>query len=131
MTRVFRFADPQTGAPQISKFPEAPPQGDSDLEIRIRHFTEIENFGFLGFVLAHEIGEEKLGDELLDTCINWEHFVASTNDQLIPGFPLKIKDAVFQKKIDVLDEQSEQQVAEINRLSVEKKGKKKDKKHKK
>ncbi len=36
--------------------PEQAPQGESDLEIRIKHFTEIENFGFLGFVLAHELG---------------------------------------------------------------------------
>jgi hypothetical protein len=152
ISRVFRFNDAKTGAPQISVFPEQAPQGESDLEIRIKHFTEIENFGFLGFVLAHELGGKKqqrvrtldnlnvedaevqglvvklrqanlsneaLGDELLDVDINWEHFVASTNDKLIPGDPLKISDAQLQKKIDALDALSEALVKEINQRSQE------------
>lgn len=145
--RVFRFE--KDGAPQISDFPDSPPSGESDLEIRIKHFTEIENFGFLGYVLAHElagpaqrirelpdiedpdvaaliadlrkmaISDEDLGDELLDACINWEHFVASTNDKMIPGQPLKIRDAKLQAKIDALDELSEALVKEISRRSLE------------
>ncbi|HEX9219380.1 MAG TPA: hypothetical protein VF858_02745 [Gemmatimonadaceae bacterium] len=152
INRVFRFNDANTGAAQISAFPEQAPQGENDLEIRIKHFTEIENFGFLGFVLAHELGgrkqqkvralstlnvedaevqglivnlrqaalsNETLGDELLDVDINWEHFVASTNDKLIPGDPLKVSDAQLQKKIDALDELSEALVGEINQRSQE------------
>ena len=118
--RIFRFTDPATGAGQISAFPEAPPTGDTDLEVRIRHFTEIENFGFLGYVLAHEIGEEERGDELLDVCSNWEHFVASTNDKMVPGDPLQMSDLAFQAKINALDEQSEALVAKINRRSCDK-----------
>src|SRR5712692_2529661 len=56
LSRVFRFNDPQTGAPQISDFPDSNPSGDTPLEIRMKHFTEIENFAFMGFVLAHELG---------------------------------------------------------------------------
>jgi len=152
ISRVFRFNDGNTGAAQISVFPEKAPQGENDLEIRIKHFTEIENFGFLGFVLSHELGGKKqqrvrtldnlnvedaevqglivalrqarlsnevLGDELLDVDINWEHFVASTNDKLIPGDPLKVSDAPLQRKIDALDELSEALVGEINQRSQE------------
>ncbi len=118
-TRVLRIVDPVTGISQISPFPETPPQGLTDLEVRIRHFTEIENFGFLGYVLAHEINQEALGDELLDICINWEHFVASTNDLMIPGHPLMIRDSRLQAIIDDLDEKSEALVIEINRLARE------------
>src|SRR6059036_1437199 len=56
LSRVSRFNDPETGAPQISDFPETNPTGDTPLEIRMKHFTEIENFTFLAYVLAHEIG---------------------------------------------------------------------------
>src|SRR5436853_7835682 len=56
LSRVFRFVDQQTGAPQISDFPDSNPSGDTPLEIRMKHFTEIENFTFLGFQLAHELG---------------------------------------------------------------------------
>ena len=147
--RVFRFVS--DGVAQISDFPETPPPGKSDLEIRIKHFTEIENFGFLAYVLAHELSgkaqliqtladlkvpdeevqtlvtilqnrrlnDEELGDELLDADINWEHFVASTNDKLIPSDPLKITDAQLQAKIDSLDELSEALVKEVNRRSKE------------
>jgi hypothetical protein len=45
-----------SGVAQISAFPDSAPSGESDLEVRIKHFTEIENFGFLGYVLAHELG---------------------------------------------------------------------------
>src|SRR5712664_3536297 len=56
LSRVFRFDDPQTGAPQISDFPDSNPTGDTSLEIRMKHFTEIENFTFLAYVLGHELG---------------------------------------------------------------------------
>src|SRR5258708_22634695 len=104
LTRIFRTNI--KGHPQISDFPEDPPTGDNDLEVRMKHFTEIENFTFLGYVLAHElkgglqkirtiqnlvvpdpefqalveraktlsVSDERLGDELLDVGINWEHF---------------------------------------------------------
>jgi hypothetical protein len=65
------------------------------------------------------LSNEALGDELLDVDINWEHFVASTNDKLIPGDPLKISDAQLQKKVDALDELSEALVKEINQRSQE------------
>ena len=151
LSRVFRFKDQKTGAPQISAFPETDPQGETPLEIRMKHFTEIENFSFMGFVLAHETGgtypkpistitglqvpdnefqklvdlaqtervnDEQLGDTLLDVGINWEHFVASNNDQLIPDQPTKIKDPAMQAKIDSLDQITEALVAEVNLRSI-------------
>src|SRR5216684_4076924 len=54
LTRVFRFTD-ANGHGLISDFPDDDPSGDSDLEIRGKHFTEIENFTFLAYVLAHEL----------------------------------------------------------------------------
>jgi hypothetical protein len=151
LSRVFRFNDPKTGAPQISAFPETDPQGETPLEIRMKHFTEIENFTFMGFVLAHETGrtkplpistitglqvpstefqnlvnlaqtesltDEQLGDTLLDVGINWEHFVASNDNLLIPTQPTKITDAAMQAKIDSLDQISEALVGEINLRSI-------------
>src|SRR5207245_11392633 len=56
LSRVFRFNDPQTGSPQISDFPDSNPTGETPLEIRMKHFTEIENFTFLAHVLGHELG---------------------------------------------------------------------------
>jgi len=53
LSRVFRFV--VNGVSQISNFPEDPPDAQTDLEVRIKHFTEIENFTFLGYVLAHEL----------------------------------------------------------------------------
>lgn len=54
LSRVYRFT--KDGAPQITDFPDDPPDGVNDLEVRVKHFTEIENFTFLGYVLAHELG---------------------------------------------------------------------------
>lgn len=159
LSRVFRFTD-STGAAQISNFPDDAPEGSNDLLIRSKHFTEIENFTFLGYVLAHELGggaqpistfddlqvpdaefsdlvakiagaavtDEQLGDTLLDVGINWEHFVASYNAQLIPGDPLKVTDTVVQEKIDSLDIIAEALVREINKRSEAKtlSGRKKD-----
>jgi hypothetical protein len=153
LSRVFRFNDPQTGAPQISDFPDSNPTGDTPLEIRMKHFTEIENFTFLGYTLAHELGgttpkpirtvadlqvpddefqnfvntaktailtDEQLADTVLDVGINWEHFVASNDNLLIPDHPLKITDVLMQEKIDSLDVITEAFVREINFRSIEK-----------
>ena len=152
LSRVFRFTDAH-GAAQIADFPDGAPNGGTDIEVRMKHFTEIENFTFLGYVLAHELergqpafpvrtlinlevpdpefkarlqeaqGEyftnEQLGDAILDLGINWEHFVASFNAQLIPGDPLVITDTVIQRKIDSLDILTEALVREVNLRSVE------------
>src|SRR5438128_8350269 len=153
LSRVFRFDDPQTGAPQISDFPDSNPTGETHLEIRIKHFTEIENFTFLAHVLGHELGgttprpirtvtdlqvpdeefqnfvntaktasltDEELADSTLDVGINWEHFVASNDNLLIPEHPLKISDVLMQEKIDSLDVITEALVREINFRSIEK-----------
>ena len=152
LSRVFRFNDPQTGAPQISDFPDSNPSGDTPLEIRMKHFTEIENFTFLAHVLGHELGgttprpirtvtdlqvpdeefrnfvntaktanvtDEELADSTLDVGINWEHFVASNDNLLLPGHPLKISDVLMQEKIDSLDIITEAFVREINFRSIE------------
>src|SRR3989440_1775750 len=154
LSRVFRFNDPQTGAPQISDFPDSNPTGDTPLEIRMKHFTEIENFSFLAHVLGHELGgttprpirtvavlqvpddefqsfvntartvgltDEELADSVLDVGINWEHFVASNDNLLIPEHPLKITDVQMQEKIDSLDFITEALVREVNLRSIEKK----------
>ena len=154
LSRVFRFVDQQTGAPQISDFPDSNPTGDTPLEIRMKHFTEIENFTFLAYTLAHELGgtaprpfrtvadlqvpdekfqnfineakianltDEELADTVLDVGINWEHFVASNDNLLIPEHPLKITDVLMQEKIDSLDIITEAFVREVNFRSIEKK----------
>src|SRR5207249_597888 len=123
------------------------------LEIRMKHFTEIENFTFLAHVLGHELGgttprpirtvtdlqvpdeefqsfvnqaktvnvtDEELADSVLDVGINWEHFVASTDNELLPDHPLKISDVLMQEKIDSLDVITEALVREINLRSIEK-----------
>src|SRR6266581_6929154 len=153
LSRVYRFIDQQAGAPQISDFPDSNPAGDTPLEIRMKHFTEIENFTFLAYVLGHELGgttprpirtvidlqvpdqefqnfvdtaktvsvtDEELADSVLDVGINWEHFVASTDDLLLPDHPLKISDVLMQEKIDSLDVITEAFVREINLRSIEK-----------
>src|SRR5207244_8751051 len=154
MARFFRFVYQQTAAPQISDFPDSNPTGDTPLEIRMKHFTEIENFTFLGYTLAHELGgttprpirtvtdlqvpdeefqnfvneaktttltDEDLADTVLDVGINWEHFVASNDNLLIPEHPLKITDVLMQEKIDSLDIIIEALDREMNLRSIEKK----------
>src|SRR6266568_736311 len=153
LSRVFRFNYPQTGAPQISDFPDSNPTGDTPLVVRMKHFTEIENFTFLAHVLGHELGgttprpirtvtdlqvpddefqnfvntaktanvtDEELADSTLDVGINWEHFVASNDNLLLPDHPLKIADVLMQEKIDSLDIISEAFVRELNIRSIEK-----------
>jgi len=151
LSRVFRFSDPGTGAAQISDFPDSDPPGETPLEVRMKHFTEIENFTFLAYVLAHELGggskpirtvadlqvsdaefqafvdqakkasltDEELGDTVLDVGINWEHFVASNDNLLLPDHPLKISDVLMQEKIDSLDLITEALVREVNLRSIE------------
>ncbi|HEV2225433.1 MAG TPA: hypothetical protein VGR56_01360 [Nitrososphaerales archaeon] len=151
LSRVFRFVDPGTGEAQISDFPDSDPPGDTPLEVRMKHFTEIENFTFLAYVLSHELGggpkpirtvadlqvpdsefqnfvnqakttsltDEELGDTTLDIGINWEHFVASNDNLLLPEHPLKISDVLMQEKIDSLDLITEALVREINHRSIE------------
>src|SRR2546421_11268504 len=153
LSRVYRFIDQQTGAPQISDFPDSNPTGDTPLEIRMKHFTEVENFTFLAYVLGHELGgttprpirtvtdlqvpdeefqnfvntaktaavtDEELSDSVLDVGINWEHFVASNDNLLLPDHPLKISDVLMQEKIDSLDIISEAFARELNLRSIEK-----------
>src|SRR5438132_7605687 len=153
LSRVYPFIDQQTGAPQISDFPDSNPAGDTPLEIRMKHFTEIENFTFLGYVLGHELGgttprpirtaadlqvsdeefqsfvntaktanvtDEELADTILDVGINWEHFVASNDNLLLPDHPLRISDVLMQEKIDALDIITEAFVRELNLRSIEK-----------
>jgi hypothetical protein len=119
----------------------------------MKHFTEIENFTFLAYVLGHELGgttpkpirtvvilqvpdeefqnfvntaktvnvtDEELADAVLDVGINWEHFVASNDNLLLPEHPLKISDVLMQEKIDSLDIITEALVREINFRSLEK-----------
>jgi len=72
--------------------------------------------------------DEELADTVLDVGINWEHFVASNDNLLIPEHPLKITDVLMQEKIDSLDIITEAFVREVNLRSVEKKtGRKTDK----
>jgi hypothetical protein len=65
--------------------------------------------------------DEELADTVLDVGINWEHFVASNDNLLIPEHPLKITDVLMQEKIDALDIITEAFVREINLRSIEKK----------
>jgi hypothetical protein len=144
--RIFRFTD-KDGHAQISDFPDSPPVGDTDLEIRNVHFTEIETIAFFAFILAHELKgparsfgdqvsnlqvpdpllqsqlatlqslsltDEEVGDTLTFFGLNWEHFIASTNSQLIPKHAKKMTDTLFQEKIDSLESIVEALVAEIN-----------------
>lgn len=117
--RVFRYFDANLRAYQITSFPDEAPEAPTDIERRIRHFTEIENFTFFGHELARDIGEEKLADQIMDTGLNWEHFVASFNNLMIPGEPTQISDALLQATIDELDQQTEGLVAQVNKLSAE------------
>jgi len=154
LSRVFRFVDPQTSAAQISDFPDLNPTGDTPLEIRMKHFTEIENVTFLAYTLAHELGgttprpirtvndlqvpdeefqnfvnqantatvtDEELADTVLDVGTNWEPFVASNDNLLIPEHLLNITDVPMHEKIDALDIITKAFVREVNLRSTERK----------
>jgi hypothetical protein len=63
--------------------------------------------------------DEDLADTVLDVGINWEHFVASNDNLLIPDHPLKVTDVLMQEKIDSLDVITEALVREVNFRSIE------------
>ena len=64
--------------------------------------------------------DEQVADSVLDVGINWEHFVASNDNLLIPDHPLKITDVLIQETIDSLDVITEALGREINLRSIEK-----------
>jgi len=136
LSRVFRFVDPQTSASQISDFPDSNPSGDTTLEVRmklggttptpIRTVTDLqvpdEEFqNFINEAKSATLTDEELADTVLDVGINWEHFVASNDNLVIPEHPLKITDVLMQEKIDSLDIITEAFVREVNLRSIEKK----------
>src|SRR5438094_7018993 len=93
LSRVYRFDEPQTGAPQISVFTDSNPTGDTPLEIRMKHFTEIENFTFLAHVLGHELGgttprpirtvtDLQVPDEEFQSFVNQAKTVSLTDEEL-------------------------------------------------
>jgi len=79
------------------------------LQVPDQEFQNLVNLAQTG-----NLTDEDLGDTLLDVGINWEHFVASTNNILIPDLPLKITDSAMQAKIGSLDLITEALVAEVN-----------------
>ena len=76
---------------------------------------------FVNQAKTASLTDEELADTVLDVGINWEHFVASNNNLLIPEHPLKITDVQMQEKIDSLDFITEALVKEINLRSIERK----------
>ncbi len=79
---------------------------------------EFQNF--VNTARTVSLTDEDLADTVLDVGINWEHFVASNDNLLIPDHPLKISDVLMQEKIDSLDVITEALVREINFRSIEK-----------
>jgi len=79
---------------------------------------EFQNF--VNEARTSTLTDEELADTVLDVGINWEHFVASNDNLLIPEHPLKITDVQMQEKIDALDFITEALVREINLRSIEK-----------
>jgi hypothetical protein len=71
-----------------------------------------------------EVTTERLGALILDRGLNWEHFVASFNANLVPGDPLKVdptlafNGVLVQPIIDSLDQLTEALVAEVNLRAV-------------
>jgi len=80
---------------------------------------EFQNF--INEAKSATLTDEELADTVLDVGINWEHFVASNDNLLIPEHPLKITDVLMQEKIDSLDIITEAFVREVNLRSIEKK----------
>jgi len=85
LSMVFRFF--QDGHPQITNLPDSDPSGTSDLEIRLKHFTEIENFTFLAYVLAHELAgpARAFGVALANLEVSDPEFQAFVNTLTAPG----------------------------------------------
>ena len=79
---------------------------------------EFQNF--VNEAKTSTLTDEELADTVLDVGINWEHFVASNDNLLIPEHPLKITDVQMQEKIDALDFITEALVRWINLRSIEK-----------
>jgi len=79
---------------------------------------EFQNF--VNTARTVSLTDEDLADTVLDVGINWEHFVASNDNLLLPEHPLKINDVQMQQKIDSLDFITEALVREINFRSIEK-----------
>jgi hypothetical protein len=150
LARVYVFKT-KDGKQQVASFPDTLPDSDTDLGIRIKHFTEIENFTLFGRDLGHELAgaarafgphvmllqvddpefatllseiqattmtDEELGDQIADVGLNWEHFVASNNNLMIPGHPKVVSDSLLQQKINALEAITEALVEELNFRSV-------------
>lgn len=79
---------------------------------------EFQNF--VNQARTENVTDEELADTILDVGINWEHFVASNDNLLLPDHPLKISDVLMQEKIDSLDVITEALVRELNMRSIEK-----------
>jgi len=88
----------------------------TDLQVPDEEFQN-----FVNEAKTTTLTDEDLADTVLDVGINWEHFVASNDNLLIPEHPLKITDVLMQEKIDSLDIITEAFVREINLRSIEKK----------
>lgn len=116
--RVFRFFDAKSGTFQITDFPDDAPDDINALARRTRHITEIECFTNLAYKLALDIGEEALADQVQNTGLDWEHFVANYNGFLIQSDPTKISIPEVQAIIDALDNATEALVAQINQISA-------------
>src|SRR5207245_2238367 len=78
---------------------------------------EFQNF--INEAKSATLTDEELADTVLDVGINWEHFVASNDNLLIPEHPLKITDVLMQEKIDSLDIITEAFVREVNLRSID------------
>src|SRR5437667_9511921 len=98
--------------------------GTTPRPIRTVGDLQVPDEGFQNFVSEAKtstLTDEELADTVLDVGINWEHFVASNDNLLIPEHPLNITDVLMQEKIDSLDIITEAFVREVNLRSIEKK----------
>ena len=86
----------------------------TDLQVPDEEFQN-----FVNTAKTANVTDEELADSTLDVGINWEHFVASNDNLLLPDHPLKISDVLMQEKIDSLDIITEAFVREINFRSIE------------
>jgi hypothetical protein len=93
-----------------------PIRGIANLDVPDNEFQ-----AFVETAKTATLTDEELADATLDVVINWEHFVASNDNLLIPDRPLKITEVLMQEKIDSLDIITEAFVREINLRSIEKK----------
>ena len=99
-------------------------EGTTPRPIRTVGDLQVPDEEFQNFVneaKTSTLTDEELADTVLDVGINWEHFVASNDNLLIPEHPLKITDVLMQEKIDSLNIITEAFVREVNLRSIEKK----------